>query len=206
VSWYEAAQFVNWLNTSKGHQAAYKFTGTQGTNNYTFDTWSTAEADGTNLFRHKDAFYYLPTDDEWIKAAYWNGTSLQTHATPDDTVPVAGTDTNYAQPAPYADGPWDVGSGIEELNGTFDIMGNLWEFVESPYSSGNYDPGTNRNMRSGSFANNSDFISALIRSGISPDYGHNKYVGFRVAAEVPEPATMSLLAMGAVTLLRRKQR
>ena len=31
VSWYEAAQFVNWLNTSTGHQAAYKFTGTQGT-------------------------------------------------------------------------------------------------------------------------------------------------------------------------------
>ena len=30
VSWYEAAQFVNWLNTSTGHQAAYKFTGTQG--------------------------------------------------------------------------------------------------------------------------------------------------------------------------------
>jgi len=29
VSWYEAAQFVNWLNTSTGHQAAYKFTGTQ---------------------------------------------------------------------------------------------------------------------------------------------------------------------------------
>ena len=31
VSWYEAAQMVNWLNTSRGHQAAYKFTGTQGT-------------------------------------------------------------------------------------------------------------------------------------------------------------------------------
>ena len=28
VSWYEAAQFVNWLNTSTGHQAAYRFTGT----------------------------------------------------------------------------------------------------------------------------------------------------------------------------------
>ena len=82
ISWYEAAQFVNWLNTSTGHQAAYKFTGTQGTSNYTFATWSTAEAaGGTNLYRHKDAYYFLPTEDEWVKAAYWNGTSLQTYAT-----------------------------------------------------------------------------------------------------------------------------
>ena len=44
VSWYEAAQFVNWLNTSTGHQAAYKFTGTQGTSDYTFTTWSPADA------------------------------------------------------------------------------------------------------------------------------------------------------------------
>ena len=79
VSWCEAAQFVNWLNTSTGHQAAYKFTGTQGTGDYTLDTWSTAEAaGGTNLYRHKDAVYYLPTEDEWVKAAYWNGSSLQT--------------------------------------------------------------------------------------------------------------------------------
>ena len=67
-SWYEAAQFVNWLNTSTGHQAAYRFTGTQGTGDYALDIWSTAEAaGGTNLYRHKDAMYYLPTEDEWVK-------------------------------------------------------------------------------------------------------------------------------------------
>ncbi len=35
VSWYEAAQFVNWLNTSSGYQPAYKFTGTQHYGDYT---------------------------------------------------------------------------------------------------------------------------------------------------------------------------
>ncbi len=45
VSWYEAAQFVNWLNTSTNHQAAYKFTGTQGTDDYALDIWSTEDAD-----------------------------------------------------------------------------------------------------------------------------------------------------------------
>jgi hypothetical protein len=46
VSWYEAAQFVNWLNTSTGHHAAYNFIGTQGTGDYTLATWSSAEAGG----------------------------------------------------------------------------------------------------------------------------------------------------------------
>ena len=27
VTWYEAARYVNWLNTSTGYQAAYKFSG-----------------------------------------------------------------------------------------------------------------------------------------------------------------------------------
>jgi len=82
VSWYEGAQFVNWLNTSTGHQAAYKFTGTQGTGDYTFDIWDVTETDGTNLYRHKDAHYFMPTEDEWVKAAYWNGTSLQAFVSP----------------------------------------------------------------------------------------------------------------------------
>jgi len=28
ISWYEAARFVNWLNTNQGYSAAYKFSGT----------------------------------------------------------------------------------------------------------------------------------------------------------------------------------
>jgi len=123
VSWYEAAQFVNYLNTSTDNQAAYKFTGTQGTSDYTFVPWDVADTgyDSTNPFRNSNAHYFMPTEDEWVKAAYWNGTSLQAYATTDDSKPTAGFDANY-------DGvigqPWEVGSGTEELNGTFDMMGN----------------------------------------------------------------------------------
>ena len=124
ASWYEAAQFVNWLNTSTGHQAAYKFVGTQGGTGYAMTRWSAAEADnGTNLYRHKDAVYHLPTEDEWVKAAYWNGSDIQTWATPDDTVPDEDVEANYGDE--YNAQPWDVGSGSEELNGTFDMMGNI---------------------------------------------------------------------------------
>ena len=34
ASWYESAQFVNWLNTSTGHQAAYKFATQPGQGGY----------------------------------------------------------------------------------------------------------------------------------------------------------------------------
>ncbi len=90
VSWYEVAQFANWLNTNTGHQAAYKFTGTQGQGDYTFAVWEVGDAgyDSGNPYRNSNAYYFLPTEDEWVKAAYWNGTSLQTYsnASPDDLV------------------------------------------------------------------------------------------------------------------------
>jgi hypothetical protein len=77
VSWYEAAQFVNWLNAEAGYHAAYKFDASGN-----FGAWTAAEADGDNLFRHKDAFYYLPTENEWVKAAYWGrraGSPVRNH-------------------------------------------------------------------------------------------------------------------------------
>ena len=40
TSWYEAAQFVNFLNTSTGNQAAYNFSGS------TFSKWDAANAWG----------------------------------------------------------------------------------------------------------------------------------------------------------------
>lgn len=57
VSWYEAAQFVNWLNTSGGHQAAYKFTGTQGTGDYTLGVWESGDTgyDASNPYRNSNA-------------------------------------------------------------------------------------------------------------------------------------------------------
>ena len=186
LSWYEAAQFVNWLNTSTGHQAAYKFTGTQGTGNYTLGVWESGDAgyDSSNPFRNSNAYYFLPTEDEWVKAAYWNGTSLQTYATTDDSVPVAGDDTNYND---VIGGPWDVGSGSEELNNTFDMMGNVWEWMESPYYSGNYLSGSDRGIRGGAFNYyGGNYLSSSTRNNYNPSF-ESFGVGFRVAS-IPELA------------------
>lgn len=69
MTWYEAAAFVNWLNVSTSHQAAYQLNA--GATALTL--WSSAQAwqlDGQNLYRHKDAYYFLPSEDEWYKSAY----------------------------------------------------------------------------------------------------------------------------------------
>jgi len=72
ISWFEAAQFVNYLNTSTGHQAAYKFTAD------IMGVWVDGDDgyDASNPFRNSNAKHFLPTEDEWVKAAYWNGTGL----------------------------------------------------------------------------------------------------------------------------------
>ena len=148
-SWIEAARFVNWLNGNAGAGPAYNFVW-DDTNGWTFDVWPEAQAATTNmwvgqwvdgaptgsvqsipnLYRHKDAKYFLPTEDEWVKAGYWNGTSLQTYTTVGDVAPVAGVDAQYGTPYPWPQ--WDVGSGTAELNGTYDMAGNAEEFMESP--------------------------------------------------------------------------
>ena len=209
VSWYQAAQFVNWLNTSTNHPAAYKFTGTQGTGNYTLATWSPVQAaGGTNLYRNADAFYYLPTEDEWVKAAYWNGATLQTYATkPGDTL-FRGNGTNGGWnywdwdngPDAHAERPWNVGSGSEELNGTYDMMGNVWEWMESPYRDSSYGAALSRGLRGGDWYIYSYGLAASYRIGDTPA-GENGYsVGFRVAS-VPEPGSITLVLSSATAAL-----
>lgn len=149
VSWYEAAQFVNYLNISTGHHAAYNFTGTKGQADYTFSVWDPSDAwGGTNLYRHKDAYYFLPTEDEWVKAAYWNGATIQTWATINDRMPAKGIDSNYGR---TSGGPWNVGSGSTELNGTYDMMGNVFEWIEdSWYNPDSYPTNSSHVYRGGS--------------------------------------------------------
>jgi formylglycine-generating enzyme required for sulfatase activity len=215
VSWYEAAQFVNYLNTITNNHVAYNFTGTIHTSDYVLSTWSAAEADnGTNLYRHKDAKYYLPTEDEWVKAAYWNGTTstLQTYATKAGESltqgnGTSGTGWNYYNNG-YATnpaGPWNVGSGSEELNGTRDMMGNVWEWMESPYSDTGYGTGSNRGLRGGSYIANATTLASSYRY-IGNPYSESTNIGFRVASEVPEPASLGLITLGGLALLKRRRR
>lgn len=216
VSWFEAAQFVNWLNTSQGYHEAYKFTGTQGNSDYTFELWSATEAaDSGKLFRHKDAFYFLPSEDEWVKAAYWNGIEYQHYATkPSETFHqgdgISGTGWNYDR----IDGaddcmPWAVGSGSEELNGTYDMMGNVGEWTDSAhydreYTNANYASRTTRGGAYHDYWGKSG--ECIVYNSLNYEYAGDatSWNGFRIASKVPEPSSLGLVWLGGLMLLRKR--
>ena len=175
VSWYEAAQFCNYLTSGDKSQGVYQFSG-NNTNPGDFlgiDRTSAQAAYGT--------IYFLPTENEWYKAAYYTGSGYSTYANGTDVAPIAGDDTNYD----FVIGqPWDVGTGTMEQNGTFDMMGNVWEWNETLI-------GSYRGFRGGScIASYRSTIRSSYRNSIYPSYEHGT-VGFRVAS-IPEPAVIEV--------------
>ena len=105
----------------------------------------------------------------------------------------------------YRDRPWAVGSGSQELNGTYDMMGNIFEWTESPHDSGDYGTESFRTMRGGACDLGYQYgMSSSGRGSFLPDDERDDF-GFRVASEVPEPATLALLTFGGLAIIRRRR-
>jgi formylglycine-generating enzyme required for sulfatase activity len=189
ISWYETAQFCNYLTSGNKYSGAYKFD--ISGNFQEIDRVSSISTYGTT--------YVIPTEDEWYKAAYFkpNASGYSLYANGTDTPPIAGVNSNYD----WAIGaPWNITNGTPEQNGTFDMMGNVWEWNETLYSS-------DRGMRGGSYnAYDVDSLSSSGRSSNDYDSADPYYefidVGFRVAS-IPEPCSLVLLSLGGL-ILRKK--
>jgi hypothetical protein len=139
MTWYEAAAFVNWLNTSTGHQAAYQLTGVTALTPWaSVDAW---QAGGENLYRHKDAYYFLPSEDEWYKAAYHQNDGVTAnywdYATASNSIPAAVASGTTAGTAVYngvTGSPAAVNNdGGLSAYGTMGQNGNVWEWQESAF-------------------------------------------------------------------------
>jgi formylglycine-generating enzyme required for sulfatase activity len=211
VSWYEAATYVNWLNTSTGGTAAYKFSGS------TFQLWSSTDAgyNANNLFRNSLAKYVIASSNEWYKGAYgkadgsWSNFLNGTDSAP--TAVASGTDPNTAVYAGQA-GPADINNaGGLSSYGTMGQGGNVWEWNETAIDGSNSTAGESRELRGGAWGFDSLFLDASFRSSSNPSNEGNFNLGFRVAmadtASVPEPSAFSLLAigLGGLAILRRRK-
>ena len=203
ISWYEAAKFVNYLNTSQNKQVAYKFDG-----NGNFDLWGAGQYSGSNPFRHKDAYYFLPNVDEWYKGAYFDpnkagGAGYWDHPTGSDSEPnpvsggtTAGTAVHLQ---PIEAGPADItNAGGLSPYGTMAQGGNVWEWNESAFDLINDTTMEIREKRGSDWDFYGLDTGAFIR-GQGPPTNEDVWNGFRVAS-VPEPSSLSLLLAGGAAL------
>ena len=213
LNWYEAAAFVNFLNTSSGKTAAYDLTWS-GTA-WSMALWSSDQAwtaGGTNLYRNKAAYYFLPSENEWYKAAFYNpaGSAYFPYPTGSSTVPLPVTNGTqpdsavYLQPTNQSSPAGAIAAGGLSPYGTMGQGGNVWEWTETALSGDNNSATNVRTIRGGGWTSpESQLISSFRSSNGFPD-GDRAWVGFRVAS-IPEPSTYALLlTTGALWWVARK--
>jgi formylglycine-generating enzyme len=218
ITWLEAATYVNYLNTSTGGTAAYKFDSAG-----TFQLWSPTDAgyNANNMYRNSLAKYVIASRDEWYKAAYGNlNGTWNNYATGYDSSPTAVRSGTVANTAVYnlryaagsgPSGPADITSaGGLSPYGTMGQGGNAFEWNETAFDGSNDTADETREFRGGAWAlyyyggfnlKASDRIqTTLTDDGVD--------LGFRVASvPVPEPSALSLLAIGlsGLAMVRRRK-
>jgi len=206
VNWGAAARFMNWLHNGQpmGAQGA----GTTETGAYTL-MGATTDAELMAISRNDDAKFWIPTENEWYKAAYhkndgvtgnyWDyPTSSDSRPSNDLVNPDPGNNANFAN---FIDDSYTIGGpywmtevgefeNSESPYGTFDQGGNVDEWNETLID--DYC----RGLRGGSWCGDSVALLASYRSG---SYPTSKYsvIGFRVAS-VPEPASIWLMLGGGL--------
>lgn len=209
VSWFAAARFCNWMHN--GQPVGNEDVTTTETGAYTLNGAMKDEPGSTTVAKsdycklNDGAKFFLPTEDQWYKAAYYkrNGNAdYWDYPTKSDSAP-SNQRKGYLNEANYFIGtnpddsktfPWYwnyqysnggkppfitfVGNfnGSPGPYGTFDMGGNLFQWVSNPGYAGT------RVIRGGSWKNQlPDELKRTTCITANPAIGY-EFVGFRIAA------------------------
>jgi len=205
VSFYDALRFANWLHNGEpnGAQGA----GTTEDGAYAITPGGIS---GNSITRTPGARAWLPSENEWYKAAYYDSAlgTYYLYPASTDAVPIHEMPPGGANSANYWSGTYaltgsgsfdndfnylaDVGSyvGSASPSGTFDQGGNVWEWNEVVANV------TERGVRGGGWDDANSYLSKTIPTG-DPPTGEAYDVGFRIA---PEPGADGLAAAAAAAL------
>ncbi len=196
VSFWDACRFANWLHNGQGG-------GDTETGAYTLTPDGIAN---NTVTRNAGWRWAVTSEDEWYKAAYYDGGSAvyYDYPTGSNTMP-----TGEAPPGTDdTNGSVNCLRSVHELTdvgaytykpsdspyGTFDQGGNVWEWNESILV---YDTVSNRLVRGYSFRVTLGHLQAAYRNiSYTPDT-EGDATGFRVVY-IPEPGSFVLLLTGAV--------
>ncbi len=190
VSWFDAARVANWLHNGRSTNPALLETGAYTLNNAVSGKWFTKEP---------GAKYWIPSEDEWYKAAYYKGGGVSAgywaYPTKSDS------DPTYVTASPTGVGSAGLGSTANSINGnsvadwngqdgnvttvgsngspsaygTYDMGGNVWEWDDGVVS------GSYRVFRGGSWLDYALIVLSGYRRGYLPDYRYISSLGFRLA-------------------------
>lgn len=207
VSWADAARFANWLHN--GQPTGVQDLTTTEDGSYLLDG-ATTNAELTAVTRKMSATWVIPTEDEWYKAAYHENDGPTDHyfdyptssnSTPSNDLlwPDGGNNANFFQNGlTLGTEHHRTPVGEFELSAspynTYDQAGNVSELTETLVESG-------YGCRGGNFQYYHWVLHANYR-GYMLATSEQDWLGFRVAL-VPEPATVFMLALGGMAMLRR---
>ena len=206
VSWFDAARFSNWLHNGQGN-------GDTESGAYALD----GAMSGVNFSAVAGTRYRLPTEDEWYKAAYYDGSGgyslypTNTDSLPGNTIGAGANQANFRLGGAYSVTQSDIYSASQNYltdvgaftsgssyYGTFDQAGNVWEWNDSVFSA------LSRGLRGGAWSENYLRLRSTYYGGAEP-FVENNETGFRLVA-IPEPTNVLMVVMGGVACAARRRR
>ncbi len=212
ISWGDAARFCNWLQN--GQPTGPEGNGTTETGAYTLNG-ARSNAALMAVTRNAGATYFVPSENEWYKAAYYDpnkpgGAGYWSYPTRSNTTPInilsyTGANNanfydewngNFTDPANYLT---QVGAFAASPGpyGTFDMSGDVWQWNEAIITVSSQNV---RGKRGGYYFGYYDRLAASDRDFQTPSGGTDSD-GFRVVMVIPEPGSIALVFAGAVALL-----
>lgn len=203
VSYYDSLRFVNWLENGQPTTGGESNTTTEkGVYNLT----------GGAITRSATAHYWLPSENEWVKAAYYKGGSTNAgywdYATQSNTAPGNPAPAGTSNSANYFVDDYATGSPkyltdagayttSKSAYGTYDQNGNVWEIVDTAYQG----VATKRVVRGGAFDSFASYLASMGSSSADLTK-ESANMGFRVAGLPIDGPPPVVIVTGALHILK----